>query len=132
MKNASEMQESIALMEWAALLKIPRTKYKISDLLFHLANEGKRTSFGGHMMVKMGLKKGLPDYLFACPQFTNDEVIHLGMFIEMKHRYLKKSTSGGLSIDQKKMLTLLDAVGYKCIVAYGWEEARDAILEYLK
>jgi len=133
---ASETQEQIALIDWACLTKMPapNSGMPIAEFLFHIPNQGKRSKIGGHQLVRMGLKAGVPDLFLAYPrEFGYGPLFHQhGMFIEMKHRNLKGTPTGGLTHAQKSMLTLLDSVGYMCIVAYGWEEARDEILEYLQ
>jgi VRR-NUC domain-containing protein len=126
---ASEAQEQIALMKWACLTKL--SGMSIGTYLFHIPNQGKRSKMGGHQLVRMGLKAGVPDLFLAYPKWHTYLLGYPGMFIEMKRRNLKNTPDGGLMPEQKDMLNLLDSVGYKCIVAYGWEEARDAILEYL-
>jgi VRR-NUC domain-containing protein len=130
---ASERQEQLALLEWAWLTKLPPplNGMPIGELLFHIPNEGKRSSWHGATLVKMGLRAGLPDLFLACPNPAYSIMGPPGMWIEMKRRDLRSKPNGGLSKQQKSMLNLLESVGYKCIVAYGWEEARDAILEYL-
>jgi hypothetical protein len=138
---ASEAQEQIALMNWASVATLhvgKRTRKPIAEFLMHIPNQGKRSLWGGKQLVSMGLKAGVPDLFLAYPKWEryfpapiHDKILCPGMFIEMKRRNLKTAKNGGLSADQKRMLSLLDSVGYRCIVAYGWEEARDAILEYL-
>lgn len=49
-----------------------------------------------------------------------------GLFIEMK------ADNGRLSKEQKRWFDVLTTLGYKCVVARGWEQARDALLEYIR
>lgn len=123
---ATEQQEQIALVEWANLTKLADTDKKIGDYLFHIPNQGKRTLRIGYDFVKMGLKKGMPDLMFAWP-ILNKYQNYPGLFIEMKRR-----TKAQVTRWQEHMIEILSKAGYRCVVCYGWEEARDAILEYLE
>ena len=69
----------------------------------------------------MGVRPGVPDLFYPVPQ----DGYH-GLFIEMK------TATGRLSSEQKKWITALEQLGYKCIVAHGWEQARDALIEYME
>ena len=153
---ATETQEQIALIEWANTHTMRPTfnfsdpkitkrediviTPRIGDYLFHIPNQGKRSLRLGYEFTKLGLKKGMPDLMFAYPYadikyiqvngvdlpiYGTKDSYH-GLFIEMKRR--AKSV---IAPAQKKMMQLFESVGYKCVVAYGWEEDRDAILEYL-
>src|ERR1700761_1820448 len=148
---ATETQEQIALIEWANTHTMRPTfnfcdpkitkrediviTPRIGDYLFHIPNQGKRSLRLGYEFTKLGLKKGIPDLMFAYPVSKSvsqgcsccfETIQFSGLFIEMKRR--AKSV---IAPAQKKMMQLFESVGYKCVVAYGWEEDRDAILEYL-
>ena len=49
-----------------------------------------------------------------------------GLFIEMKRR-----RGGRVSTEQQAVMENLTSAGYSCVVARGWEEAREAIERYL-
>ena len=55
-----------------------------------------------------------------------------GMLIELKKPGREGERRGGLSEEQDGMLAELSIGGYHCVVAYGWESARDMILDYLE
>ena len=71
-------------------------------------------------LKREGLKSGVPDLFLAFPTRR-----YSGFFIEMK--YGKNTTS----VSQVKWLKKLAAVGYKCKVVYGRENAIKQTLLYL-
>ena len=114
MNKSNESSEQKQLIQWCRT--DPRLQY-----LFHIPNE----SVGGHGWLvrnrQMGVKAGVPDLFYPVP--LNG---YHGLFIEMK------SVGGRLRPEQKRWITVLEAFGYKCVVAYGWMEAKKALEEYLK
>lgn len=108
----NENQEQKQLIQWC------RTN-PIYQYLFHIPNE----SIGGQGWIvrnrQMGVKAGVPDLFYPVP--LNG---YHGLFIEMK------SSAGRVRPEQKKWIDVLTAFGYKCIVAHGWEEARDELIKY--
>lgn len=109
----NETNEQKQLIQWTRT--DPRYQY-----LFHIPNE----SVGGTGWLvrnrQMGVKSGVPDLFYPVPLHG----FH-GMFIEMK------TDKGRLSPSQTRWIEALTGLGYKCVVAHGWEEARDALEEYL-
>ena len=109
----TESQEQKQLIQWC------RTDKRL-QFLFHIPNE----SVGGQGWLirnrQMGVKAGVPDLFYPVPLHG-----YHGMFIEMKTK------TGRLSEVQKRWLAALETMGYKCIVAHGWEEAKAALEEYL-
>lgn len=109
----NESYEQRQLIQWC------RTRPEL-QFMFHIPNE----SVGGKGWLirnrQMGVKSGVPDLMLPIP--ANG---YHGLFIEMK------AEKGRTSPDQKKWLDCLNAFGYKAIVAYGWEDAKCRILEYL-
>ena len=108
----TESQEQRQLIQWC------RTDPKF-QYLFHIPNE----SVGGHGWIirnrQLGVKAGVPDLFYPVPMHG-----YHGLFIEMK------AGRGRLSMEQRKWIKALTDLGYKCIVAHGWEEARTALEEY--
>lgn len=132
---ATEAQEQRALIKWASITKIPNTEHFIKKYLVHIPNEGKREPRSGANLVTLGLTKGWPDLFLAYPawsSFVDYDTIkrrhfkYAGLFVEMKRK------GGKLTFEQDEILHMLHSIGYQCVVAYGWEEGSDAILEYLK
>lgn len=109
--KASEQEEQITLIEYCDLRGIP---------IYHIANEGKRSTKAGAILKSMGMRKGFPD---LCVPLARGK-FH-GLYIEMKVHPNKVTN------DQKKWLRLLHNNGYATCVCYGFEEAREKIDKYL-
>ena len=114
---SSEYDNQKALFEWA---KLNENKYPELKLLNASLN-GVRMRIGQAMKAKRaGMKKGYPDIFL--PVARGD---YHGLFIELKVKgnYPTK--------EQKWWLNELKKQGYKACVCYGFEEARQTILNYL-
>ena len=113
-RDPSESQEQKQLIQWC------RTRPEL-QFLFHIPNE----SVGGQGWLvrnrQMGVKSGVPDLMLPIPS----QGYH-GLFLEMKNK------TGRLSMEQKKWIAALRDLGYKAEVAYGWEDAKCQILNYLQ
>jgi len=110
----SETQHQQALFSWAK-------QYPELDIMYAIPNQGARTRLNAARMKAEGMKAGIPDICLPIAK----KGFH-GLYIELK-------TDGGkLSPMQKKRLQQLEENGYKALVCYGWESAKDEILAYLK
>ena len=116
-KIPSEAEEQSALFEIAPYFMTP-LQYQV---LFAVPNGGKRHIRTAINLKREGVKKGVPDIIFAYP----NEVYH-GMFIEMKRR-----KGGVVSQEQTEMIETLNHNGYLAIVCKGCDEAITAIKDYL-
>ena len=115
----TEHQEQCALVEWVDIQA--RTKPEIG-LLFAVPNCA-RTSMGTARKLKReGLRKGVPDLMLPVAKRGMN-----GLFIEMK-----RQKGGRLSPEQKWWFVKLIEQGYAVHRCNGWEQARDAILDYLE
>jgi hypothetical protein len=114
----SEEQEQIALFDWADY------QPKIGEYLLHIPNGGSRHFLEAKKLKRMGVRKGVPDIFFAKPMGEWH-----GLFIELKSNNKPK---GKITKDQKIWLDRLLIQGYNVAVCYGFEDARDHILNYLK
>lgn len=112
--HSTEAQEQKQLIQWCRT--DPRYQY-----LFHISNE----SVGGPgwriRNRQMGVKSGVPDLFYPVPMKG-----YHGLFIEMK------AGKGRLSMEQRKWIAALEQLGYKCVVAHGWEQAKEALIEYTR
>ena len=115
-RSGSESGHQAALFCFAASSGIPELKW-----LFHIPNGGSRHIAEASKLKAMGVKRGVPD-IFLPVRTIN----FIGMWIE-----LKKPIKGIVSGEQDEWLDYLSKQGYATRVAFGWEEARDALLEYL-
>jgi hypothetical protein len=114
----TEAQEQRALFEWASF---NFGRYPELLLLYHIPNGGSRNAIEAKNLKAQGVKPGVPD---VCLPVARGE--HSALYIEMKRR-----EGGHLSEVQRDWIALLNRVGNKAVVCKGWEEARDAIIEYL-
>ncbi len=110
------------LITWASyqpLCKDKLSKGRIGDYLHHSPNGGKRNLLEAKKFKAMGTKAGFPD-LFLCIAKNG----YHGLFIELK------TQKGKVSPLQQTWLDRLNVEGYKAVVCYGIDEARQAIKAY--
>lgn len=107
-----------ALFKWAGASS---GKYPELRLMFHIPNGSKRDIVTGYNLKQQGLKAGLPD---ICLPVARGQ--YHGLYLELK------SERGRLQENQRAWLDALSRQGYKAVTAYGFDEARVAIEEYLK
>ena len=115
----TEAQEAKALVEWWSYAcrksKIPE------NALIHIPNEGKRSIRAAQALKSQGMRPGVPDYFLAVPRLDCP-----GLWIELKRR-----KNGVVSDEQRIMIAMLKAQGYEAVIAYGAEQAANAIRAYL-
>ena len=115
----TEAQEQKALFEWADRAK---GRYPALRWLFHIPNGGSRNLIEARHLKEQGVKAGVPDIFLPCPN-----PIHMGLFIELKRR-----KGGRISEEQSRWIAELNKAGYRAVVAYGFEDAKQIILNYLR
>ena len=93
----------------------------IGDYLVAYPNGGFRNGREAVSLRAQGVQAGIPDLLLAYPVNR----CH-GLWIELKNR-----NGGILSDNQRKWISRLSGVHYRAIVCLGWDNAKDAILDYL-
>jgi hypothetical protein len=113
-----ESNNQQALFQWAAYSNI---KYPELSLMYHIPNGGKRNVREAARLKKEGVKSGIPDICLPVARG-----IYHGLYIELK------AGKGKASDNQKDWIDRLTNQGYKAEVCIGWEQAKDAILEYLE
>ncbi len=115
----SESEEQQALKDWvdAHIYKYPEL-----EAFYHIPNEGKRSKAEGAKLKREGLKEGVSD---NCLPVKKGE--YGSLYIE-----LKKRQGGVVSKAQSDWIDLMREVGNAAFVCFGWEEARDRLVEYLE
>lgn len=115
----TEAQEQTTLFQWAALMT-----HRLPELrtMYHIPNGGSRNAIEAVRLKAQGVKPGVPDIFLPCARGEWH-----GLYIEMKRR-----KGGRVSEEQREMIRLLIEQGYKAVVCYGWEEAKNTICEYLR
>lgn len=99
---------------------------KLSNFIHHSPNGGYRTKREGGNFKLMGTKAGFPDLFVFIPKGE-----YHGLFIELKTPKGKSRQAGQVSDNQEMMIDRLNSIGYKAVVCYGYDEAVQAIKEYL-
>lgn len=107
-----ESNEQILLFQWLEIQGI--------NNIFAIPNGGSRNILEAKSLKKQGVKAGVPDIFLA--EMRNG---YGGLFIELKIGKNK------LTNKQKEWLDILNNSGYKCVVCYGFDEAKNVILNYL-
>ena len=115
-KNSEEAEQTF-LFRWA---NFAEEQYPELALMYHVPNEGKRSSITGARLKQAGLRPGVPDV--CLPTAHGD---YIGLYIEMKVAPNKPTEN------QKQWLRALRAAGHFTAVCYSWEEAKNLIVEYL-
>lgn len=122
-KSGSESAHGKALMCWAQenIEKYPDLKW-----LTHIGHGGLKDKITAGNMKAEGLKPGVPDYLlltrrgyYAC------------LWIELKKPAKDSKPAGKVSDEQKKWIAQAGECGHCICVAYGWEQAKEYIIDYL-
>lgn len=130
-------------------LRIPQLKY-----LFAIHNQGHGDAIRGAMAAAEGLKKGVPDVCAPIPiqcdgiKFGDNCLegygrnIYVGLYIELKRKQvltegkrkalIQSRSQGRASTEQEDWQAFLRQQGYVCEICYGFEEARNLILNYLR
>ena len=116
MTLGAEQAEHINIVNWFNY-EFP----ELSEDLHHFANERKCSIQQGRTLKRMGVKKGVADFFLAFP--IGD---YSGLWIELK------VGKGKLSIEQSKFLFRKNERGYLSIAVWGFEAAKEVILNYLK
>lgn len=118
---AREHQEQEALFQWAAWASAGHPELN----LLHHNPMGSGAAFGSKTfrlaLARRGGKGGVPDLFLPVARCG----FH-GLWIELKVGKNKPSKN------QLWWLNELAGQGYKAVVCYGWESAKDEILRYLK
>lgn len=115
----TEDEEQEALFRWAEFQSV--TKPWLRNM-FAIPNGGYRAIATAARMKRTGTKAGVPDIFLPVSNGREH-----GLFIEMKRQ------KGGKVTDlQRERMKMLTAEGYRCVVAYGFEAAKKAILEYME
>lgn len=113
-----EDQHQVALFQWArAAMRV----HPELALLLHVPNGGFRRRAEAKILAGMGVKHGVPDILLPVARHGFG-----ALWIELKRPGPHK-----VSDHQAWWIERLNAHGQKAVIAIGWEQAREQLLEYL-
>ena len=117
--GTSEDSIQKAILTWAGYFK--HNGRPLSDYLVHTPNGGGRSLGEGYNFKKMGVKKGYPDLILDIAKGG-----YHGLRIE-----LKKVKGSRTTPEQLERLEMLNAEGYYAVIAKGFDEAIQIILDYM-
>lgn len=121
--SGSEHGAQAALFMWAQL---NLDKYPLLKFLHHIPNGGYRDKITAGKLKAAGVKEGVPDICLPVRIYVPNRVVASGLYIELKVKKNKPSDA------QKEWGQFLISQGYYFYVAYGWEDAKNCILNYLE
>lgn len=114
----SESESQKQFFQW---FKLVQPKIANNILCFSIPNGGARNAVTGARLKAEGCLAGVPDAFLAAARCGKH-----GLFIEFK-----KKNGGTLSKSQRDVFPLLEAAGYGVVVCRGFDEARQAVEDYL-
>lgn len=128
--SGTEDGNQAALFCWAAL---NTEQYPQLKNLFAIPNGGNRHIVEAIKFVGTGTRSGVPDICLAWPVKFKCSMVtkYHGLYIELKINKYRISKNGGCSNKQLEWHERLRNSGYCVKICYGWEEARDSLLDYL-
>lgn len=118
LKNGPTLNEQNTQRLVVAWFRDRYPEYK--RLFFHIPNGEKRSIVTAKRLHDAGVVAGVPDLMLALPRRGFG-----GLFLELK------TSRGKLSANQRSMQAELVDAGYYVETAFGYEQAKSFILEYL-
>lgn len=115
-----EQDAGATLVKWIDLVQLPNG-LRPGQFFYHVANGGSRDKVEAGILKGQGVRKGWPDYGLDLPAGA----FH-GLRLELKAPEGAKPPA-----EQLEILARLESVGFKCCVAWGFEEAREYVQQYL-
>lgn len=112
----NEHQEQVAVINW---FRLQHRQY--ASYLFAIPNGGVRNIGTAVKLKKEGVLAGVPDLFLMIPMNG-----YHGLWIEMKVK------GGRVSDSQKEFIGAATLMGYPAVVCYGFDEAKNAINNYLR
>lgn len=118
--NTSPLEhiEQVHLFQWATWQS---GKYPELDLMYAIPNGGYRNKKTAAELKAEGVKSGVSDIFLPVARCGKH-----GLYIEMK-----RTEGGKLSKNQEKFIADVKDQGYAAIVCFGFDEAKEIILQYL-
>lgn len=107
------------LVEWIDLVVLSNG-LRPGLFFYHVPNGLARNATEGGIFKAQGLRKGWPDYCLDLPVGR-----YHGFRLEIKAEHGAKPTA-----EQLEILARLESVGYKCGVAWGFDEAKRQLEQY--
>lgn len=126
-KNAEETNSEHAHQTALfAFFRTHRELYPETKWLFAIPSGGHRSKSQAAILKAEGLKAGIPDMCLAIRRGTWP-----CLWIELKIPAKDGKREGRVSDEQKMWLGHFKSQGMATMVCYGWEHAKDIIIQYL-
>lgn len=109
--RGTEAYEQIAVVDYCDFKHIP---------IFHIPNGGSRNKREAKNLKRQGVKPGIPDLCIPVAKGG-----YHGLYIEMK------AEGGKPTEKQLEWIELLNANGYRAVICFGFDEARETIDRYM-
>lgn len=116
-RRRSEATEQEALITWCRIFE---NRYPELKMIYHIPNGGSRNRLEAANLKRQGVKAGVPDLCLPVPK----DGYH-GLYIEMKYGKNKPTDN------QEEWMERLRQYGYRTVVCYGADEARETIKQYI-
>ena len=114
-----ERDDQMLLFEWLEYASIQHPEL---NLAYHIANGGRRDVREARNLRLQGVKAGVPDICIPVAKGR-----YSALYVE-----LKRLKGGRVSEEQRAWIDALNRVGNLAVVAHGFEEAKNVIVDYLK
>lgn len=111
----TEKEDAKKLIQWAYTQPI------LKDVILHIPNEGQRHPWQGRELNLIGMRAGVSDFFIPVPRGG-----YHGLWVELKRQ--ARSTVSDL---QQAWLDKMLALDYAAHVAYGFDDAKKIISNYL-
>lgn len=119
-KRRPEQEAGAMLVRWMDLLRLPDGT-KPGQYFAHTPNGGARSATEAAIFKGQGVRKGWPDYTLYMPRSW-----YHGLVLE-----LKAPNGGKPDREQLEILQRLEEQNYAVSVAWGFDQARKEIEQYL-
>ena len=115
-----EHQHQVALFQWAKTAMVAHPEL---EAMYAIPNGGQRNKIVAAKLKAEGVKAGMPDICLPVARGS-----YHALYVELKAPKPHKSK---VQENQRDKMELLESHGNACHIAYGWNEARIAIMAYL-
>ena len=123
MRKHGEDARQAALITWCTGAKLPALPWiepnaTVIDYLYAIPSDGRYNPKGVVRLTKQGVKSSISD-------------LHLALPMSGKHGLWIKKTKASVSLLQGEWLIHMDNAGFDTVICFGWEEVKQAIIEYI-
>ena len=127
----TEHASQVALMQKIATSVKDGENYHLLRLIFAIPNGGERDRAVAGRLKAEGVKSGVSDLFLPVPVWSIDG-FKCGLFLELKRPDSIGKSAGKPSEQQIAFLQEMHKRGYSVTVRWGWEDAWDALTQYIR